>query len=260
MPSPFPGMDPYLEHPEHWRNVHASLIIELRNRLARVLAPRYFVSVEQREYFIGPGELKLVGLPDAALVETGLAAEPERAFPSSVGVAPRIVTLPIPEEVRERYLEVRETGTGKVVTVLELLSLTNKRPGIGRELYQKKRGEILMTLTHLVELDLLRAGARLPVEPEDVRGDYRIIVSRSRHRPKADLYSFSVRDVIPPFPLPLARGEPELEVELKSVHEAVYDQARYDLVIDYSADPVPPLEEDDAGWARTLLADKGLAG
>lgn len=169
------------------------------------------------------------------------------------------VELPIGAQVRETFLEVRTTTEGDVVTVVELLSPGNKRSGTGRRVYLDKRELVLSTHTSLVELDLLRAGEPMPTVGPRVRSDYSILVSRGYRRPKADLIPFGVRHPIPPFPLPLRRGENELTVDLGRVLHALYDRASYDLRIDYGKEPVPPLASDDADWAKALVRGRQAA-
>ena len=105
------------------------------------------------------------------------------------------VRVPLPDEVRETYLEVREVGTDYVITVLEVLSPTNKRPGRGRRLYEDKRMEVLTTRSHLVEVDLIRFGEPMPLIDNGRVSDYRILVSRGDSRPNAILYPFGVRQL-----------------------------------------------------------------
>ena len=96
------------------------------------------------------------------------ASATEAAAPASVTtIAPVVLTLPMPEHKRQAFLTIRERETMAVVTLLEVLSLDNKRAGSdGRREYLRKREAVLASDVHLVELDLLRGGARLPtVEP-----------------------------------------------------------------------------------------------
>jgi hypothetical protein len=256
MPSPFPGMDPYLEHPDLWPDVHNGLIAALRDALAPVLRPRYYVALEERTYLDDPPELLLVGRPDLAVVAAAGAGPPgarERPRePRSVEVE-----LPLAVPVRETYLEVRGVADADVVTVIELLSPANKRPGAGRRLYLDKRLSILATRTSLVELDLLRAGEPMPTRGPATPGEYRILVSRGWRRPRAELIPFGVRDPLPPCPVPLRQGEDEPTLALGAVVGALYDRAGYDLRIDYQRDPVPPLTGDDVSWAAGVVAGRG---
>ena len=109
-----------------------------------------------------------------------------------------------------------------------------------------------------MEIDLLRAGPRMPLEGPKVTSDYRVLVSRADRRPKADLYGFGVRDPIPTFTLPLRGGDKEPKVELGAILHAQYERAAYDLSLDYRGEPVPPLSGDDRSWTHELLLSAGL--
>ena len=160
----------------------------------------------------------------------------------------------MPDEVRETYLEVREPGSGEIVTVLEILSPKNKRPGEGRRAYEEKRRSVLASRTSLVEIDLLRAGDRMPVLGDVRSADYRILVSRGDRRPRSELYIFSLRDPIPRVLLPLRRGDSEPLIDVAAALGVIYDRASYDMSVDYAREPVPPLPEADREWARTVTA------
>jgi hypothetical protein len=168
------------------------------------------------------------------------------------------IRVPLPDEVRETYLEVREVGTDYVITVLEVLSPTNKRAGRGRRLYEDKRMEVLTTRSHLVEVDLIRLGEPMPLIDIGSVSDYRILVSRGDRRPRASLYPFGVCQPIPTFPLPLKARDQEPMVDIGQLLHDLYDQASYDLRIDYTGDPDPPLSSADAAWADRLLRQQGL--
>jgi len=260
MPSPFPGMDPYLEHPELWPEVHNRLIVAIADVLAPQLRPKYRIAIEKRVYQISGEESLLIGIPDVVVQRQISATNPilPNVTVSSPLVQPETVTVPMPEVVKEGYLEVRDVGTGEVVTAIEVLSPSNKRPGEGRQVYELKRQRVLGSLTHLVEIDLLRGWQPMQVFGNGIQGHYRILVSRGERRPLASLYAFSLQDVIPSFPLPLRSRDVEPLVDLQALVGGLYDRAGYDLVIDYSREPVPPLSEVDAAWADTLLREQGL--
>ncbi len=251
MPTPFPGMDPYLEHHALWPNVHSSLIVALRDDLAPRLRPRYYIAVEERTLLSGPGDVTFTLRPDAAVIEPKPLHEAVAVYEAVTHR--RTVLVPLPDEIRETYLEIRSVAEDRVVTVVELLSPTNKRPGESRRRYEEKRLAIFGSRTHLVEIDLLRAGEPLPMDgcPPDVA--YRILVSRAERRPQADLLVFGVRDPIPAFALPLLRGNDEPTVELNRLLHDLYDRAGFDLRIDYGQPPDPPLPAEDAAWAEALL-------
>ncbi len=160
-------------------------------------------------------------------------------------------------EFREGYLEIREVATKQVVTVIEVLSPTNKRFGKGRVAYEQKRREVLGSRTHLVEIDLLRSGKPMPIQGSSVQSNYRILVSRGDRRPRAELYVFNIQDAIPTFPLPL-RSEDVPTINLHPLLELAYERAGYGVVIDYNREPVPALSEADTAWVDTLLQRKKL--
>jgi hypothetical protein len=258
MRTPFPGMDPYLEHPGLWPDVHNALIARLRDDLAPRLRPRYFVAIEQRTYLSEPEGLIFAGRPDAAVVSHKLH-EPQAPYDSeSLAEGAVMVELPLPDEIRETYLEVRSVGDEQVITVLEILSPTNKRPGQGRQLYEHKRLLSLGTLTNLVEVDLLRDGEPMPMWGNGHGAHYRILVSRASRRPRGDLLPFTVRQAIPAFRLPLRRNDEEPLVELNALVHDLYQHAGYDLRLNYQAEAEPPLEGEDAAWADELLREAGL--
>lgn len=253
MQSPFPGMNPYLENPELWSEVHSRLIVAIADDLTDHLSEKYRVAIEKRTYFSGGDDSLLVGIPNVSVV----GKSPEQSQLSATAtlpVEPITVTVPMAEEVQERYLEIREVATGSVITAIEILSPKNKRSGEGRQAYNRKRHQVLASLTHLVEIDLLRGGQPLPILGV-ARSDYRILISRSDRRPSAQLYAFSVRQRIPQFTVPLAAGDEEPVLDLQSIVERVYERGRYYLAIDYTQPAQPPLSEQDAIWATTILQD-----
>ncbi|RRR73101.1 MAG: DUF4058 family protein [Candidatus Viridilinea halotolerans] len=256
MPTPFPGMDPYLEDARLWPNVHSSLIVALRDDLAPRLRPHYYVAVEERTVRLSPDDLSFSVRPDVAVVKSGVLRETTDAM---LVPEPGVVIVEVPQlaELHETYLACYAVESNEVVTVLEILSPSNKL-GAGRRQYLQKRLSLLASSTHLVELDLLRSGEPLPTTGYVGQSAYRILVSRAYQRPQAELRPFGVRQPIPSFSLPLLYGTPEPSVELTPLLHALYDRAGYDLRIDYRQPPDPPLEPDDAQWAEGLLHGESL--
>jgi len=255
VPSPFPGMNPYLELPVLWAEFHNRLIVALSDVLTPQLRPKYYAAVETRTY-LDDGETDLlVGIPDTIVLSVKGNTTPAESAIVATKTHPKQIQLPMPTEVKERYLEIREVETHEVITVIEILSPKNKRKGEGRSIYEKKRLRILGSSSHFIEIDLLRDNSPMPMIGVQESSDYRIIVSRANTRPVADLYSFKLQESIPNFALPLQPEDTELEVNLQSILLDVYDRGSYDLRIDYRQ-PIPPpkLSEADQIWADRLLA------
>jgi hypothetical protein len=250
-------MDPYLEQPIFWSEFHNRLIVGLADVLALSLLPRYYVGVETRTYLDGTDEELLIGIPDAiVLSETAQSQSKSPATGAAVATQtrPQPVVLPMPMEMKQRYLEIREAGNDAVITVIEVLSPTNKRKGVGRTTYEKKRQQILASASHLVEIDLLRGDESMAMRGIATPIDYRILVSRSEDRPRADLYGFTLRETIPEFPLPLKERMEQVIVDLQVVVAGIYERGGYSIRINYQQ-PVPPpaLSTKDQQWVNELL-------
>ncbi|BAZ31859.1 hypothetical protein NIES4074_43320 [Cylindrospermum sp. NIES-4074] len=250
MQNPFPGMNPYLEQPELWHQVHNRLIVAIADDLTPQIAPKYRVSIEERVY-TSVDDVLLVGIADVAVAKRN-DVETRTTLTTTKIAEPSKVKVPIPEEVIERFLEVRTTQSREVVTVIEILSPKNKRSKEGRMVYESKRQKILASATNLIEIDLLRLGEALPILGA-TKSDYRILVSRSFNRPDADLYSFNLPDPIPVFPVPLRLGEPEPVIDLQRLLNEIYERARFDLAIDYSQVLKPALPSEQEVWVREIL-------
>jgi hypothetical protein len=260
MPSPFPGMDPYLEVGYIWPDLHHGLISASQAALAPQLPREYYIRVEQRTYMAVVEPDDHLTRPDLAVMAVSSDLPPIERGGAATAVVPakERVTLPLSEEIREGYLEIREVGTHSVVTSIEILSPTNKAPGAGREMYERKRLQTLDSETNLVEIDLLRGGRPMAMYPRP-ESSYRIVVSRAWERPEADLQRFGVRDAIPEIAIPLRHGEPEPRLSLGPMLASIYDIARYDISVDYQQPPPPPpLSPEDAAWVEALLREKGL--
>jgi hypothetical protein len=253
-------MNPYLENPELWPEVHSRLIVAMADALNPQLMPKYRAAIDQRVYDLSGDEALLIGIPD---VTVGQRATAEPPALSTVAVmtppaSPIKVRVPMPIERRERYLQIKTVATGEVVTVIEVLSPTNKRPGAGRTAYEEKRREVLSSHTHLIEIDLLRRGEPMALATGSVKSHYRILVSRAEQRPQADLYAFNLPDELPRLPLPLKAGDQEPVMDLHLLLDQVYDRAGYEVVIDYTQAPVPALDDADLAWVNAWLKQQGM--
>lgn len=260
MPSPFPGMNPYLENPFFWREAHNRMIVALANDLGARLRPKYYAAIETRTYLEDESDGVLVGIPDAIVFASTSLDQSTRATIATVEIPqtqPQRVQLVEPIEVKERFLEVRQVQTHEVVATIEVLSPKNKR-GDGRTSYLKKRQAIFESQTHLVEIDLLRAYQPMPMAGVNGLWDYRILVSDAVQRPSAELYGFNLRDRIPRFSLPLKPEDNPITVDLQPLLHTVYDQGNFDLRIDYTQPiPEPALSESDRAWVQQCITSSG---
>ena len=260
--NPFPGMNPYLERAEFWRGIHNSVIVELGNTLARQLRPEYMVRVEARIHVSeerNAGGQRPSRIPDIAVLDPGWAAQRAVALETEPRQTEDAVTVEMPalELERESYLKIIRVSNREVVAIIEMLSPTNKSDD-GRQQYLSKRAEVQYSISHLVEIDLLRAGPPMPVVGDVPGGDYRILVRNSRLVPDASLYVFSMRQPIPIFVMPLAEGSEGIAIDLKPIINEVYVLGSYDRDIDYEQDPQPPLSDADLAWLDQMLREQGL--
>lgn len=255
MISPFPGMDPWLEHPSLWGDVHFRLIASLAAYLSPLLTPHYYVAVGTHTYVTTAPEAPVIRYPDVAIVETkpaGIVAASTLAT-DVVMAEPVMVEVPLADTVEEAYLEIREPMNGDVITAIEILSPLNKRPGSGRDKYLRKRLEIFTTYTHLVEIDLLRSWPAMPLAGTSPSSHYRILVRRGEEGKRARLYPFDLTESIPCFPLPLQAGDSEPIIDLNKLLQQIYREASYRMRLDYTKPPIPPLNATEQAWANQIL-------
>ncbi|MFM7364324.1 MAG: DUF4058 family protein [Cuspidothrix sp.] len=146
MSSPFPGMNPYLENPDLWSEVHHRLITAIADNIESHLSEKYRVAIEKRTYRIDTEDSLLIGIPDVAILSVKQKEQKSDSNKTTIATLTTesenkaiTVTLPLPLEIKEGYLEIREVSTGKVITVIEILSPTNKKTKEGRKSYLYKR-------------------------------------------------------------------------------------------------------------------------
>jgi len=243
-------MNPYFETANGWRDFHNNFLVTLQRALAKRLAGRYFVRCEMRVTFHEPtAEERLAGVAIADIgISSEIAAEPGSA---ETMTAPIQLTMPPLEEDRDRWLEVYELDTGRVVTLIELLSPSNKANGRGREQYLAKRLQIMRSDAHFVEIDLLRGGER-PAPPHLPDCDYYALVSREEGRPSMGFWPVGLRDRLPDLPIPLLPSDAPAMVDLQAILDVTYDEGVYEYEI-YRRRPEPPLAPADAAWAAEFV-------
>jgi hypothetical protein len=223
MPSPFPGMDPYLERPDRWSGVHARLIAVIGEVLTQQVAPRFFVDSEDNVYILGLDDpARSVVRPDLHVVEAASAGS--MAHSHGRITAPTLLDMPDSIEVRVPYLTVIDTENRQVVTTIEVLSPINKVPGSnGRGDFVRKREQVLRSNSHWLEIDLLRGGIRPPSIP--VRGDYDAVLHRADVPDRLEAGFMALRDPLPTVAVPLHPPFEDVPLNLQEVVHTVYDIA-----------------------------------
>ncbi|MEX2139554.1 MAG: DUF4058 family protein [Pirellulales bacterium] len=274
MPSPFPGFDPYLEAPSIWPDLHDRLAELISAELNRTLPAPYYARLDMRQEVGIVDDQPRAVVPDVSIVRAGTRAaskgaiavlegprtEPSKGIDVTVELAP----------IRHPFVEIRDASRGhKLVTLIEIVSPSNKRPGADRRAYQQKQREVLDSDASLVEIDLLRNGERpLPnmnleefVAKLDPQPDYVVSVNRAWRRVGVlsdyELFPIGIRETLPCIPIPLTKDLPEPTLDLQWVFNQAYDRGPYRRgAVDYDQPPVPPLAEAEQAWVRQLLAER----
>jgi Protein of unknown function (DUF4058) len=259
VPSPFPGMDPYLEDVEIWRGAHHRFISAADEQLQPQLVPRgYLVDIESRIWLETPERLIY---PDVALLRALVSPRIDPAAPVALVADEPIRLHGLQNEVREDYLQIYEQATRKLITGIEIISPSNKADHKARRLYIRKRRKLWAAEVNVVEVDLLRGGRPLvglpkavlkPIQP----GKYVINVLRGGSL-DYEFYPVELRSRLPKVGIPLKSGEPDVVLDLQAALAKVYDAGVYQMRIDYNRDPILPLSEADASWADEWLIAQG---
>lgn len=260
MASPFPGMDPYLEDPEIWSGVHAMFLGEIINLLYRRLRPKYAIRYEERVYVAEEDDpVHQPRIPDVKVFTD--AHRPQRvgspaAEQGGTAIDEPIRVMPFDDpEVHEKYLHVLDLKSHDVVTVIELLSPSNKTKGsAGRKNFMEKRREVFASAAHWIEIDLLRAGARTIVLPGVPASDYQVFLSRAGDPRRGYAWPMSLRDRLPTIAVPLQAGDPDVPLNLQAVLTTTIDKGSYETDFDYGSPPPFPIRQDDAAWAADVAA------
>lgn len=260
MPSPFPGMDPWLEDVNVWRGVHARLITRSSDWLQPQLrAHGYFVDVEERIY-IEDSERHVS--PDLSIIERPFFDSTETTQAVMEADQPLLVRTYSEPEIRETYLQIFDSKGRQLITQIEFISHTNKSLKRGRDQYQQKREELRAAGVNVVEIDLLRQGTPIvDLSDSALNGlqpwDYIINVTRCGQE-DSEVYRIHLTSRLPRIKIPLRTGTPDVVLDIQAVFEQTYDSGPYPDRIDYNVPPVPPLSPPTDGWADELLRRAGL--
>jgi hypothetical protein len=254
MPSPFPGMNPYLEQEDAWHDFHESFMPRVRDLISAQVDPQYIVKIDEHIFIheFSAEQRRFVGRTDITVGRSSSDAAPGTA--TGVLDAPTEGLLPAVDIERLAFVEIRDRRNRQLITLIEVLSPANKRPGSDRDQYLAKRYEVLASKAHLVEIDLLRGGQRPPLEELPVC-DYCVVVSRSERRPRVGLWPLRLRERLPVIPIPLRSPDPDAQLDIQEVLHDIYDKAHYGTYV-YDGDPDPPLSPEDQTWARGFVPDR----
>ncbi len=265
MPSPFPGMDPYIEGPAVWPDFHDSFIAYLREALNAALPAPYFASIRNR-IWIEDSERRVE--PDVDILHPpgwrngsgGHSTDGGLAVADDVQTRPVFVDAPR-EVAKEWFAEIRTaSGTERLVTTIEVLSPTNKTVGsIGRRKYRKKQKELLDSSTNLVEIDFLRAGTHSTAVPLDVARrktgefDYHVCVHRYANPAGYEVYPILLPETLPAIAIPLLEDHPDLKLSLQPLVDRCYETGQYARRVRYESEPPGPLTDDQRVWVAGRL-------
>lgn len=260
MKSPFPGMDPYLER--HWLDVHGSLIFLAKTALQPQLGDELVARSEERLIVEDATGLSRTIGPDVRVVEHGLRG-PVAPQASGVALAQPLVLKVEAEPIRQRNIEIIDVAAGgRVITIIEFVSPSNKLPGEGREKYRKKQDECRLADVNLVEIDLTRTGRRELIAHRWIGArqhdsTYQVSVWRASWGSQTELYPIHLKDPLPTIRVPLRADDPDVVLNLQSLVDSAYEASRFDRTIDYRHPCTPPLEGEEAAWADEVLKGAG---
>lgn len=261
MPSPFPGMDPYLEG-YLWPDVHHRLATEISRQLMPQLRPRYVARIEIQVVQDSTPEAEIgIMYPDVEVVKSrsgeveSVETQPNggaRGAAAATITAPLTIPVLKPVEVRLSRVEIRDAAQNQLVTSIDILSLVNKRePELTT--YRQKRYRLYQAEVHLLELDFLRRGTRPLVHPRLPDVPYLVALTRASSS-MTEVWPINLPDLLPLVPVPLRPPDADVTLNLASVMTTIYDEAAYDLSVDYSqSPPPPPLSPAEATWLEELL-------
>jgi hypothetical protein len=259
-------MDPYLEDNEIWPGFHQFLATQIASTLNRQIGPNYYADLEVRTV------LPDVNIANRSSVrpDTGVFEVPHELQTTAIRTmtavaipeAPIHRAVPFPDPTRLRTVKVFRTGSGELVTAIEILSPYNKRRNEGLEEYRQKRNRLLSSSVHFIEVDFLRAGQRPGSEVNDppLDTDYILLVNRDQDWAQrvSEIWPVAISDPLPVLPVPLLDPDPDVPLDLGTVLRTVYENAAYERHINYR-EPIPPpkLRPPMAEWIRQNLPQVG---
>lgn len=252
-------MDPFLEDPSGWADVHPTFIITLRKHLGALVSPNFYVRIEEQVYITEPDEPAGRRIEPDLFVTAG-RLEARQPAGAAVAVTPPAIVEPLTQaEARVRSIEIHDARSHEVVTVIEVLSTVNKVTGPPRrEAFLRKRQTVTSSRVHWIEIDLLRAGDR----PPEVRGksDYYALLKRGDST-ACEVWYFDLRDPLPVIAVPLRPPFEDVPLSLAAVSAETYEIGFYADSVDYTRPvPAPRLRPADAAWVEDRIREWTAAG
>ena len=258
--NPFPGMDPWLER--HWEEFHGGFAERAKDQLQGKLPGDLRAGSETRVFVSHDETWTRQIKPDNVVVEgpdggpdAGRGGGPAVLAAPPAVAEPEVILLPA-TEIRQRYLTLLDVDEERVVTVVEFLSPSNKRPGTGRRAYLRKQRECLSAGVNVVEIDLTRGGRRPMVGPPPRVDEpaYAVNVWREEFEDRVEFYRVSLRDRLPAFRIPLRRSDADVILDLQPVVDLAHENSAAHK-LDHARPLDPPLPDADAAWAVDRLRD-----
>jgi hypothetical protein len=251
-------MDPYLEAQGLWEGCHAALVTHSAEDLNQRLPDNHVAKIETRVAFVSQQleeSHRIPGMLIGREPDSGSTSAPTSTHDAGVTtIEPISIPFALGEiELRDRWIEILSLPEMELVTVIKILSPTNKFGG-GRTDYLEKRATLIDRAVNFVELDLLLAGRRMPMARPLPRGDFYAIVGRGPGTPSAQVYAWTIRHVLPAIPIPLRAPDPDVVLDLREVFNLTYDRGRYRRILRYGR-PLPeslPLAKADREWSESL--------
>ena len=261
MPSPFPGIDPYLE-PRWWGDFHDSFITYARDDVQPQLPARYRARITERLVVSAP---RRSIYPDVAVTERSSVREAAAVVYGTPPPRPPEFDEPVlfpaaDEDLFENYIEIQDRESDRLVTAIELLSPTNKTPGPGRESYLRKQDEVMRADANLVELDLLRGGERTvapALQLEVSERFYSLVCVWRAAKTRHEVYFVQLAQRLPRVRIPLLPEDNDVGLDLQALFTRCYDAARYELDLDYGRNPEVQLSSGEANWLHEHLRSAG---
>jgi hypothetical protein len=250
-------MDPYLEDPARWSDVHHSLITYIRDALQPQIRPNYNARIGERVYVVAPPKTMV---PDILIARRQMRETLAQYITERNQTLPIVVTVPASEQ-REPFIEIVHARDNEIVTVIEVISPVNKSAGKGREQYREKQRAMFESEVNLIEIDLLASGQPIVAIPKETLATlpehrYLVSVHRATYRDRFELYPIALPQTLPQVRVPLREPDADVIFDLQEIFSQCYANGGYANLMDYRKPPRAPLSTKEAAWVKRLLKTK----